>query len=414
MPTIAHAFVSTQRSGMFRPALRPSFLSPFFANSRSSSSSSSESSPPSASPPATIDPLHTALAELALRGIHCLVHDGGMATTLEERGGRLHPQLWSAALLADDSGRALIRSVHSSFLESGSRIVTTCSYQASRENLMKHLHCSGAEAEQMMRSSVTLAAEARAAFLSSAAPAKQSLRPLVALGLGCYGAILAGGEEYTGHYPDASLASLSAFHRERLAVYLPARKDIDFVLFETILSALEIDALIGMFSAPDEALRVAAPLPLVLSLACRDAVHLNDGTKVSAALSALLKAREALARQGFPLVAISFNCTPPQHISDLLRAASAAIDAHAVPSGTLRPLLMVYPNSGEVWDAAKRCWQAASERAVEEQFAKWALEWVECGARIIGGCCRITPRIIQRIADAIEKHAAADSAPTAK
>jgi S-methylmethionine-dependent homocysteine/selenocysteine methylase len=116
------------------------------------------------------------------------------------------------------------------------------------------------------------------------------------------------------------------------------------VLFETIPSALEIEAPIAMFSAPDETLRAAAPLPLVfnLSLACRDAVHLNDGTKVSAALSSLLKARAALAKQGFSLVAVSINCMPPQFTSDLLRAASAAMDAQT---------------ASEVWDAAKRRWQ---------------------------------------------------------
>jgi hypothetical protein len=46
------------------------------------------------------------------------------------------------------------------------------------------------------------------------------------------------------------------------------------------------------------------------------------------------------------VVAVGINCTPPQHIGSLLRAVRAHL---------LKPVV-VYPNSGEGWDAAAQQW----------------------------------------------------------
>ena len=62
-----------------------------------------------------------------------------------------------------------------------------------------------------MRTSVRLACEARDEFGKG----------LVALSMGCYGAILANGAEYTGDYGVAmTIDDLVEFHKERLAICL--------------------------------------------------------------------------------------------------------------------------------------------------------------------------------------------------
>jgi homocysteine S-methyltransferase len=61
----------------------------------------------------------------------------------------------------------------------------------------------------------------------------------------------------------------------------------------------------------------------------------------------------------------------------------------------------VYPNSGEVWNPDSREWSGAASA-----IASNAGEWVNAGARLIGGCCRVGPDQIARIARAVASTAA--------
>ena len=58
-----------------------------------------------------------------------LILDGGLATTLEDRGHDLDDPLWSARVLIDRP--AAIGSVHADFLAAGADVITTATYQAS-------------------------------------------------------------------------------------------------------------------------------------------------------------------------------------------------------------------------------------------------------------------------------------------
>jgi len=57
---------------------------------------------------------------------------------------------------------------------------------------------------------------------------------------------------------------------------------------------------------------------------------------------------------------------------------------------TAKPLI-AYPNSGERYDAAAKCWNGSAHGP---PFAALSGEWFDAGARIIGGCCRTTPNDI--------------------
>jgi S-methylmethionine-dependent homocysteine/selenocysteine methylase len=54
---------------------------------------------------------------------------------------------------------------------------------------------------------------------------------------------------------------------------------------------------------------------------------------------------------------------------------------------------VAYPNSGEGWDATARAWTGAAS-----PVAGAAAAWQAAGARLIGGCCRVTPTDIADIA----------------
>ena len=85
------------------------------------------------------------------------------------------------------------------------------------------------------------------------------------------------------------------------------------------------------------------------------------------------------------ITAIGVNCTSPKYISSLIREAEKM---------TEKPIL-VYPNSGETYDAERNNWNGDP---VFDSFGEHAREWYKAGARLIGGCCRTTPEDIQVIA----------------
>lgn len=55
--------------------------------------------------------------------------------------------------------------------------------------------------------------------------------------------------------------------------------------------------------------------------------------------------------------------------------------------------MIVYPNSGEIYDGIKKVWLPDS--ALDgKNFEEMAMEWKEKGVKCIGGCCRVTPDLI--------------------
>ena len=59
---------------------------------------------------------------------------------------------------------------------------------------------------------------------------------------------------------------------------------------------------------------------------------------------------------------------------------------------------MVYPNSGEAWDSTGRTWTGNAGTGVDGEAAR---AWLARGARLVGGCCRVTPDQIASIAGAM-------------
>ena len=152
----------------------------------------------------------------------------------------------------------------------------------------------------------------------------------VAGSVGPYGAYLADGSEYTGAYvADVSVAELRAFHRPRLEVLAGAGADV--LACETLPAAAEVEALLAELTALD--------VPAWISVS---AVTGRDGvarTRRGEPLSDVL----AMTRGVDQVVAVGVNCTDPAAV---VPAVAAAAEAGGKP-------VVVYPNSGETWDAAR-------------------------------------------------------------
>ena len=293
-----------------------------------------------------------------------VVLDGGLATTLEARGHDLNHPLWSAKVLLEDPDA--IGAVHRAFLEAGADCITTCTYQASLPGFAA-CGLDEDEATRLLARAVDLAADARDSFWEDPANRRGRLRPLVAASVGPYGAYLADGSEYSGDY-GIDAGELLTFHEARWHVLSGTRADL--LACETVPSQIEAQVLLGL-------IRDTPGRWAWLSFSCRDGAHLNDGSRLEQA-AGLCAGEPSVA-------AVGVNCTAPQHISSLLgemRNASA------------RKPTLVYPNSGERWDAADKTWMPAP---IPGDWAALAQEWTERGASGIGGCCRVSPATIAQM-----------------
>ena len=76
-------------------------------------------------------------------------------------------------------------------------------------------------------------------------------------------------------------------------------------------------------------------------------------------------------------------------------------------------MIIVYPNSGEEWDANNKTWKPNTTMS-DEQYGLLALDWYKCGANIIGGCCRTTPNTINAMKQTILQYIQTHCTPHSK
>jgi homocysteine S-methyltransferase len=284
-----------------------------------------------------------------------LISDGGLATELEARGNDLSDALWSARLLLDAPEE--IAAVHAAFFRAGAVFATTASYQASFQGFAARGIGRG-DAVRLLRRSVELATSARDVVGARGR--------WVAASVGPYGAALADGSEYKGRY-GLSVAQLADWHRPRLEVLADAGPDV--LALETVPDIAEAEALVGLVGE--------FGMPAWLS-------YTIDGTTTRAGQP--LADAFAVAAGVPEIVAVGVNCCAP---ADVLAAVGVARDIADKP-------VIVYPNSGEGWDGARRTWLGKSQWSTE-----LAPQWIAEGARIVGGCCRVHPDDIAALATAV-------------
>ena len=293
-----------------------------------------------------------------------LVIDGALATELERRGYDLKHELWSAKILLEQP--EAIQQLHYDYFKAGADCAITASYQATVAGFMKR-GLNEDEAIALIQKSVKLAIAARDEFWKDEANRIGRSKPFVAASIGPYGAFLADGSEYRGNY-GLTEQELMGFHRPRMQAVIEAGTDL--LACETIPCLIEAQAIA----------KLLAEFPNTtawISFSARDEKHISEGQVFADCVKALEEYSQ--------IIAIGINCTSPKYIPSLIREAKQA---------THKPVL-VYPNSGEKYDATKHDWDG---QRIYESFGEEAKEWYNAGALLIGGCCRTTPEDISVIA----------------
>ncbi|WNN43435.1 homocysteine S-methyltransferase [Winslowiella toletana] len=295
-----------------------------------------------------------------------LVLDGALATELEARGCDLTDSLWSAKVLMENP--ELIYQVHYDYFSAGAQCAITASYQATPQGFATR-GLDAAQSQALIARSVELAARARTDYL---ALHPQSGKLLIAGSVGPYGAFLADGSEYRGDY-QLPHVEMMAFHRPRMAALVAA--GVDLLACETLPSFAEIKALVAL-------LQEFPATPAWFSFTLRDSEHLSDGTPLSEVVALLATTPQ--------VVAMGINCIALESVTAALTTLNALTTAP----------LVVYPNSGEHYDASSKTWSNDADGcALSDKLPQWHA----AGAKLIGGCCRTTPADIAAIVKCCHK-----------
>lgn len=404
-----------------------------------------------------------------------LLMDGGVSTHLEDV---IAPKtfsrrsLWSSSLLLTDEGRNSIVKGHQDWLDSGCNVLTTVTYQCHHGLAQIETTTKGAidgsattavavtetasdsnkdnernpmtatptkeKMREMMIDGIFLAREAinkksakdssnndSPQSLASSSSSSLTLKPFVVASTGPYGAAMADGSEYTGNYPPhVTREALVDFHTRKARTLLMEGKP-DGLAVETIPNLQEIGVVCEVLrdlqqQQERESKSVVSPIACWISLACRNGNELNDGHTVEEALRII----QSYDPTGRWITAVGINCCDSACIASLVTTLTN-VDATSGRRG-----IVVYPNSGEHWNAANEDWDEGSG-ATDTTIADRLMEAVriiqdackvehsgtnEAGAGrnegkpnripklIIGGCCRTNPATIallrKRIDDA--------------
>jgi S-methylmethionine-dependent homocysteine/selenocysteine methylase len=279
--------------------------------------------------------------------------DGGMGQELLRRSSRAITPLWSADVMLNEP--MLVRDLHRDFIESGARVITLNTYTATPERLAREneLAC----LEGLHRSAMSAALDAIDLAQCNDVAIAGSLPPLVA-----------------SYRPNVSLSFEAALASYRRLVELQSPASNVF-LCETMSSITEATA------ACTAGLESGKPVWVALSVSDTEPGLLRSGELLTDALKAL----ESLGPD-----AILLNCSLPEAINaswSQLRKTKQKIGAYANGFVSVAPL-----------DPGGTVEQLEARKDLNpQQYAEYAMGWVNNGASIIGGCCEIGPAHIKAL-----------------
>ena len=269
--------------------------------------------------------------------------DGGLSTALESQGLSVDGPMWTGELLL--SNPDAVTAAHRAFVDAGADIIITGSYQLSFEG-GRRAGWSDDDVERALRNSTT------------AARLAATEETLVAASIGPYGAHLNDGSEFRGHY-GVTAAVLRDFHDRRLDVLLST--DPDLLAVETFPDLDEAIIVMELIERKDP------DIDFWVSFTVRESGRISGGASFAEACATVSEHEAATA--------VGINCSPLEVITPTLSSVDTDLP------------LVVYPNAGQYWDADSMAWMG------EPSFVTPALvdEWIDLGARIVGGCCGYSP-----------------------
>jgi S-methylmethionine-dependent homocysteine/selenocysteine methylase len=278
-----------------------------------------------------------------------IVLDGATGTELQLRGVPMHGFAWSAAAL--DTHPEIVRTIHEEYIRAGADVIITNTFATAR-HVMEPAGL-GDRVRALNQRAVALAREAR----ENAAAGR---RIAIAGSISSFRAAASPLEQLESSYAEQADALAEA--------------GVDLIALE-------------MMSAPEQAApaigaALATRLPTWVGFSCRlakdSAVQLLDGSPFSNSLTPSLALLADLP-PGHAAVTVMHTLT-----EDTAPALEIVRQQWSGPTGA-------YAHSGKWVDPN---WEFEPMISPED-YLDAARQWVEMGARIIGGCCGIGPEHIR-------------------
>lgn len=303
-----------------------------------------------------------------------LIMDGGQGTELENRGMNISSPVWSTLPFLKEEfwdlskpchDRDCVQGMYRAYMDAGAQLLSSVTYQASFETIRSHTSINTEpQYNQLLENIVRFCREAidEEHYLIGS--------------IGSYAAHI--GAEYTGDYGTRpEKINFLEYFRPQLSNFNRSNA-IDIIGIETIPNFQELKAILSWDSS-------VISKPFYVSVCVGEDGKLHDGTPLRC-LSLLFPVKNP------NLVLVGINCCKP----------SSSNNALAELHKTLPDIpLIVYPNSGECYNHVTQNW---SSPVASGQPAGDGNPWQGIvhnykaqGARVIGGCCRTTPKDIHCI-----------------
>lgn len=161
----------------------------------------------------------------------------------------------------------------------------------------------------------------------------------------------------SGSYGDGvSLDSLKDFHRRRVEVL--AASGADLIAFETVPNKLEAKAYAELLEEE------GVDIPAWFSFSCKDGANVVSGDPIEECA--------AIADSCEQVIAVGINCTAPRFVHQLIQSIqkvytyitsipmhmhkNSQIEFSCVKLQATNKPILIYPNSGETYDANTKEW----------------------------------------------------------
>lgn len=280
--------------------------------------------------------------------------DGGMGQELLARSGDAPTPLWATQVMMDHPG--LVSTVHADYFAAGATVATTNTYAIHHDRLLKagiDDRFAALHAQALAEAEAARAARGAGRIAGSLGPLVASYRPET-------------------HPP----------HAEAVAKYAEVARllspGVDLFLCETVASLAHARSVLEGAAAGGR--------PVWLSVTVDD----EDGSR--------LRSGEAVAElgavaEGGGATALLANCSAPEAMA----AALAVLKTFGRPYGAyangFTRITKEFLKDSPTVDAL-----SARPEMTPARYADFAMEWVEMGATIVGGCCETGPAHIAEIA----------------
>ena len=277
--------------------------------------------------------------------------DGGMGQELIHRAGDNPTPLWSTQVMFDHPG--MVAAVHADYRDAGATVHTTNTYAIHRDRL------------------IGTPLEAQFLALHQAALTEARDMPRIAGSIGP----LAGSYRPDIHPTYEASLPLYAEVAQTLA------PGVDLIICETVASLAHAEVILAGARAAEK------PIWIALTVDDEDGTKLRSGEPLADAIP-LAEARAE---------AILVNCCAPEAIPAAMQVLARGQLPFGAYANAFTQITKDFLKDKPTVDVL-----TARRDLSPEAYAEAALEWIDHGATIVGGCCEVGPVHIAALAAAIK------------